>query len=221
MQVGLPLLYSFRRCPFAMRARLALAISSQVCVHREIKLRARPPELLAVSPKATVPVLVIPDGKILEESLDIMLWTLTNHDPAGWLNLAEEQMAEARRLIAHNDGDFKFHLDRYKYAGRQPGEAPEVHRAEASKFLTKLDQRLTKNAFLFGPDACLADMAILPFVRQFAFADRDWFDEQPWNALRNWLDTFIASPLFTSIMTKHEVWNVDSAPLVVDWTSSP
>ena len=219
MQLGLPLLYSFRRCPYAMRARLALAISQQVCVHREIKLRARPQQLLTVSPKGTVPVLVLGNGKIIEESLEIMLWTLSHHDPAGWLALAPADLEQTRALIADNDGDFKFHLDRYKYAGRQPGEAPEVHREKASRFLMRLQARLTGSAFLFGSEASLADMAILPFVRQFAFADRDWFDRQPWSKLRNWLDAWIASPLFESIMVKHEFWCPDSAPLVVDWKS--
>jgi glutathione S-transferase len=217
MQDKFPVLYSFRRCPYAMRARLALAVSQQACIHREIKLRAQPAELLAISPKGTVPVLDLRNGVVLEESLDIMLWTLSRHDPEGWLALCAADLQEARRLIGWNDGDFKRHLDRYKYPDRYPGQAREVHRAEASLFLTQLNQRLTGQPFLFGAKASLADMAILPFVRQFAAVDREWFDAQAWSALRHWLDTFTASARFASIMDKHEVWRADAKPVVVDW----
>ena len=218
MPENLPVLYSFRRCPYAMRARLALAISQQACVHREIKLRAQPAQLLTISPKGSVPVLDLRNGTVIEESLDIMLWTLGNHDPAGWLKLRAEDLREALGLIEHNDGDFKFHLDRYKYAERYPETLDaSVHRTEAASFLMALNERLAKGPYLFGAHACIADMAILPFVRQFAAVERQWFDAQAWVALRHWLDRFLDSNLFASVMAKHDVWVVDSAPLIIDW----
>lgn len=208
MTTALPVLYSFRRCPYAMRARLALAISGQATEHREVDLRDRPAELYEASAKGTVPVLILPDGRVIDESLEIMLWTLEQNDPLEWLSSSPENHAEALALIGENDGDFKRNLDLYKYASRTPGTNPIEHRELASVFLGKLDGMLSDTSFLFGRSASLADMAIAPFVRQFASADREWFDEGSWTNLRNWLDEFIASSLFASIMLKHPQWQV-------------
>lgn len=204
MTQELPTLYSFRRCPYAMRARLALAASGQSVSLREVVLRDKPPQMIEVSPKATVPVLVLGDGTVLEESLDVMNWALSEADPEGWLDADRALMDN---LVAQNDGPFKHHLDRYKYANRYDDAVAEDHRAEASKILSDLDTRLAENDWLCGPRASFADYAILPFVRQFANTDRDWFDEQDWPHLRGWLERFLASDRFKAVMKKYPQWS--------------
>ncbi len=190
-----PILYSFRRCPYAMRARLALA-SAGISVHlREILLRDKAPELIAASPKGTVPVLDLGD-QVIDESLDIMRWALAQNDPEGWLNMP----AAGDDLIRQSDTGFKRSLDRYKYHNDLD------HRAQASAFLRGLEDMLDGQRFLFGGSATLADMAILTFVRQFAFVDRAWFDAQPWPNLARWLEDFITSERFAGIMAKYPVW---------------
>jgi glutathione S-transferase len=213
----LPLLYSFRRCPYAMRARLALAVSGRVFVHREVDLKERPDELRAVSPKATVPVLVLPDGRVIEESLEIMAWALDCEDPARWLPQDDEERLNFAALTGACDGDFKFNLDRYKYSNRYEGANGLEHRSAAASFLTDLDQRLGHSPFLFASSPRLPDMAIAPFVRQFCFADEAWFRAQPWVNLLRWLDDFLKSGLFAKIMIKRAQWLPGSEPLLIDW----
>jgi glutathione S-transferase len=191
----LPILYSFRRCPYAMRARLALAVSGTLCELHEVKLSDKPAALLAASPKATVPVLVLPDGKVLEESLDIMRWCLSRNDPEAWLQRDDPA------LIATNDGPFKHDLDRYKYPHRH-GSDSVAHRTSGSAFLHELDARLANGGQLCGAERGLADMAIMPFVRQFAATDRAWFDAQPLPHLQRWLAGHLESDLFTAIMAR-------------------
>ena len=216
MSSSWPTLYSFRRCPYAMRARLALSVAEQTCVHREVWLRERPAELRTVSPKATVPVLVLTDGRAIEESLEIMLWALEQRDRDGWLRNAEQQ-AEALELIACCDGEFKQHLDRYKYSERHAGADREEERELGAAFLRQLELRLEHNAFLMDARISLADMAVAPFVRQFAATDSDWFEAQPWPKLGAWLTAFVASPLFLGCMRKLPTWEPDSAPLLIEW----
>jgi len=199
----LPILYSFRRCPYAMRARLAIAVSGQAVELREVVLKAKPAELLAASPKGTVPVLVTPDGRVIEQSLEIMLWALERHDPEGWLS---PDSAAMLALIAECDGDFKHHLDRTKYPERYAGADATEHREAASVFLRVLDEHLQASGCLFGEQPALADMAIAPFVRQFAQIDAAWFAAQPWPALNQWLENLLARPLFASIMEKYAPW---------------
>lgn len=200
-----PILYSFRRCPYAMRARLALLVSGTVCEIREVKLSAKPAELLAASPKATVPVLALPGGRVIDESLDIMRWALANHDPRGWLGRFDEA------LIAVNDGPFKAHLDRYKYPDRY-GTDPVEHRAAGADILCRLEAGLGAQANLGGADMGLTDAAILPFVRQFAEADRPWFDDQPLPRVRAWLARFLASSLFADVMRRLPPWQPGDKP---------
>ena len=195
-----PVLYSFRRCPFAMRARLALAISGTRCVLREVRLSRRPAAMLAASPKGTVPVLVLDDGAVLEESLSIMRWALARNDPEGWLERDDPD------LIARNDGPFKRDLDRYKYPDRH-GSNPLAHREQGLKFLSMLDARLSGAGQLCGAQRGMADVAIMPFVRQFAAVDPGWFTAQPIPSLQAWLADHRASPLFEAIMTRHEPWS--------------
>lgn len=202
-----PVLYSFRRCPYAMRARLALSVSGQRCALREIVLRDKPAEMIAASPKATVPVLQLPDGRVLEQSLDIMHWALARHDPEQWLEPETGQVGDMDTLIAACDGDFKHHLDRYKYAPRYgPETDPECHRSAAMVFLKQLNARLETQGQLFGARPSLADFAIFPFVRQFANTDRDWFNIQDLPGLQVWLAGHLNATRFQDVMTKWPVW---------------
>ena len=217
MSDALPILYSFRRCPYAMRARMALAVSGQVIELREVELKSRPDELYAASAKGTVPVLVLPNGRVLDESLEIMQWALAKNDPMAWLPATEALKIACEALVARNDGAFKHHLDRYKYATRYEGADAVEHREMGVKILRDLDARLRRCAYLLGDAFTLADAAIAPFVRQYALADRAWFDGQEWGALRAWLDQFTASTRFLAIMQKYPLWQVGDEPRAVRW----
>jgi glutathione S-transferase len=189
-----------------MRARLALAASGQHCELREVALRAKPAELLAASPKGTVPVLVLPDGRVIEESLDIMRWALAHSDPEQWLNPERGAVVDMDTLILQCDGPFKADLDRYKYPDRYAGADSMAHREAGAGYLVELNARLQAADYLFGSRPCLADMAIVPFVRQFAHVDAAWFAAQPWPGLARWLDVFLSSPRFQLVMEKTEPW---------------
>lgn len=202
----LPVLYSFRRCPYAMRARLALAASGTVCTLREVVLAHKPAALLDASPKGTVPVLVLADCQVLEQSLDIMLWALRRNDPQQWLPASEDGMAEALQLIARCDGDFKMHLDRYKYPNRYALPDGLGHRELGADFLKALDTLLNQHRHLMGADFGLADAAIAPFVRQFAHTDPAWFANQAWRALQTWLTEFEASTAYAAVMHRFAPW---------------
>ena len=202
-----PILYSFRRCPYAMRARLALLASRTTCEIREVKLSAKPPELLAISPKATVPVLLLPEGRVIDESLDIMRWALARNDPEGWLDRSDDA------LIACNDGPFKHHLDRYKYPDRHEAD-PAEHRAAALDLLRPLDARLQASPYLCGDAMGLADAALMPFVRQYAETDRAWFDALPLPGLQAWLARLTASPWFDAAMVRLARWKHGDAPIL-------
>jgi glutathione S-transferase len=202
----LPVLYSFRRCPYAMRARMAIAITGQRCELREVVLRDKPAELLAASPKGTVPVLVDVDGRVIDQSLDIMLWALRRSDPQNWLRPSHATPDDMLALIAECDGDFKRDLDGYKYPERQPVPEPEAHRARGALFLMRLDALLQVRRCLHGDLPALADIAMAPFVRQFALVDPAWFDQQPWPALRAWLRARLEAPVFERVMAKYVPW---------------
>lgn len=189
---------------YAIRARLALLASGTVCIIREVKLSAKPVELLAASAKATVPVLVLTDGSVLDQSLDIMRMVLARHDPAGWLDLTDDDLIDA------NDGPFKHHLDRTKYPDRHDSD-PASHRAACLDLLRPLEERLSVTRFLCGDAMGLADAAILPFVRQFAAIDRGWFDARPLPHTRNWLDGLVNSALFDAAMVRLPPWR-DGGP---------
>ncbi|MBP4000003.1 MULTISPECIES: glutathione S-transferase [Pseudomonas] len=191
-------LYSFRRCPYAMRARMALRYSGVPVEIVEVSLKAKPAQMLAISPKGTVPVLDA-DGQVIDESLEIMHWALAQNDPDNWLLGGDSRIAE---LIEANDQVFKVHLNRYKYAERYPEQPMEVYRAEGALFLQKLDELLEGRDYLLAGHPSLADIALLPFVRQFAHVDRDWFAQTPYVRLQAWLQRFLESELFTGIMKK-------------------
>ncbi|KQP14978.1 glutathione S-transferase [Pseudorhodoferax sp. Leaf267] len=211
---GLPILYSFRRCPYAMRARLALLASGQACELREVVLRDKPQALRDASPKATVPVLALQDGTVIDQSLDIMLWALRRHDPLGWLVPSEGDLAQMLALVADNDTQFKPLLDRYKYPQRHQEPDGTRAREAARPFIDGLQHRLAAAPFLFGRHATLADMALAPFLRQFAAVAPDWFAAQPWPAVQAWLRDWQASALFERAMPRFAPWQVGDAPLL-------
>ena len=200
-----PILYSFRRCPYAMRARLAIQSAGIETELREIVLRDKAPEFLEASPKGTVPV-IVSGKKIIEESLDVMLWALAQNDPEDWLQGADHD------LIAAADGPFKSALDRTKYHIRYEDADPEAERQKAYQFLEQLADILARQPYLGGDKPNLTDMAIAPFVRQFANIDRARFDQNIPKPLRDWLDDFLASDRFRAIMTKYPMWHAGDAP---------
>ena len=205
----LPILWSFRRCPYAMRARLAIQSSGQKVALREILLKDKPADFIAASPKATVPVLQDGDH-VIEESRDVMLWALERADPEGWLDMP----AEGHALIDRCDGPFKAALDHTKYAVRYPDLDEAEEREKAMSFLRDLNARLAEAPFLMGPRRTLADMAILPFVRQFANTDRAWFDAQGLGSLTRWLDDFLTSDRFKAVMTKYPPWQAGQEQVI-------
>ncbi len=204
-----------------MRARLAIASSEQQCVLREVVLRNKPQELLVASPKGTVPVLVA-GTKIIDESLDIMQWVLTQSDPESLLRPSVGDLLQMLELVSENDGQFKQALDRYKYPQRYAehvaaGGADEYasyHREQAAQWLQSLEQRLSRYPYLFGAQQSLADLAIAPFVRQFAHTDLDWFNEQPWPSLIIWLKRFTDSPRFLRVMEKYPPWTAQQEKII-------
>ena len=198
----LPILYSFRRCPFAMRARWALLEAGLIVHWREIELKHKPVEMLESSAKGTVPVLVLPNGTVIDESEAVMRWALAQADPRGLL-----RAADASALIAQNDGVFKRHLDRFKYTDRYPGESRDEHRDAGLRILADWSQRLEQNPWLLGPVISLADAALWPFVRQWRFADPDAFEANGQLApLREWLQRFLDDPSFERLMQRADPW---------------
>lgn len=201
-----PVLYSFRRCPYAMRARMALSISQSPVRLREILLKDKPEEMVAASQKATVPVLQLEDGTVIDESLAVMRWALERDDPEGWLVPNADHHDDMLALVAENDGSFKHHLDRYKYSARYDAAEKLLHRDAGEVFLRKLNDRLAGSPFLFGEKRSFADVAIFPFVRQFRVADEQWFDTQNFEPLQEWLKGLMSSPLFEGVMKKYAPW---------------
>jgi glutathione S-transferase len=204
-----PILYSFRRCPYAMRARMALFQSGTKLELREIVLRDKPEHMLEISPKGTVPVLQVSETKVIDESFDIMLWALNQNDPDDWL------AGHDAALIAQNDEEFKAALDRYKYPNRYPDEDCSSARDDGEEFLKLLEARLQNAPYLCGDKKSLADIAIFPFIRQFANVDRDWFYALPYPALQAWLKSHLESDLFIAIMEKYKPWK--EAGEAVNW----
>ncbi|MDH0649999.1 glutathione S-transferase [Pseudomonas sp. GD03858] len=196
------ILYSFRRCPWAMRARLALRYAGCEVRVVEVKMKDKPAELLALSPKGTVPVLDTGDA-VLEESLDIMRWALAQHDPEDWRLQAEPAAAQlAEALIVRNDSTFKTQVNLYKYAERYPEHSRAHYRAQAEPWLAELEGLLEGRSYLLAAHPSLADAALLPLMRQFAGVEPEWFAEAAYPRLRSWLQGWLASPLFKAVMAK-------------------
>lgn len=212
--MSMPLLYSFRRCPYAIRARMALAQAGIAFELREVVLRNKPPEMLEASPKGTVPVLVLPDGPVIDESLAIMRWALAQKDAEGWLAQVDEPGLQ--QLIALNDGPFKQVLDAYKYPERHLDQSATMHRAQGEALLVSLlEARLMAQPFLAGASPGLADVAIFPFIRQWAAVDAGWFEISRWVAVRRWLRHWLDSTAFMRVMDKHPAWHEGRPPVVL------
>ena len=215
---NLPVLYSFRRCPYAMRARMALAKSGVTVALREVDLKNKPEEMLDASPKGSVPVLVLPDDTVVDESRDIMEWALKENDPDNWL---APGMDTINNFIDHNDKNFKKALDRYKYPNRYPNEDCSWAQDSCLETFKTYEEHLTKNdGFLAGPELSMADIAVFPFVRQCAFVDKDWFDNLDLPRLQRWLKDRLESPLFKMIMLKTEPWASGQTPVYMAATKS-
>lgn len=204
-----PILYSFRRCPYAMRARMALRRASITVELREVFLGDKPQAMLELSTKGTVPVLLA-DKLMLDESLDIMYWAMEQADPEQWLDADLQTRTES--LIHENDGSFKIHLDQYKYWDRFPAQSQQYYRQQGEIFLVKLEQLLQLNKYLLADRPTLADIAVFPFVRQFAFVDKHWFDNSDYGQLQRWLQGFLESPLFIQCMDKLPPWQPEDQP---------
>lgn len=189
-----------------MRARLGIMVSATTVELREVKLSNKPDALILASPKATVPVMILADGTVVDESIDIMRWALAENDPEGWLE------RDDAALIARNDGPFKGDLDRYKYPERHDSDALK-HRENGVEFLADLNVRLAQNGQLSAANRGIADLAIMPFVRQFANVDRDWFDGLDLPHVQGWLAGHLSSELFESIMIRPAPWKEGDPPM--------
>ena len=209
---NLPILYSFRRCPYAMRARMAIHISGQKCELREVLLRDKPPSMLEYSAKGTVPVLILQDGKVIDESLDVIDWALNLNDPDDWQRSKDTK--KTKELIKINDGEFKYHLDRYKYSKRYDNEDPEFHRKKCLKFIESVNNELNNSEYIFDDNISYADIVLLPFIRQFRIADIEWFDSLPYDNLKKWLSSFLDSSLLNSIMKMYDLWKEGDESIV-------
>ncbi len=199
----MPILYSFRRCPFAIRARMAIYVADITLEIREVNLSHKPLNMLELSTRGTVPILKLSNGEIIQESLEIMIWALGKRDPRGWIG-NYDGVSEA--LISENDSTFKKNLDRYKYWQRHPEQSQVEARIEAERFLMNLENLLDGSKYLFGKSENLADIAIFPFIRQFSAVDPDWFETAPYPNLRRWLHRFLADNVFTKSMQRNPVW---------------
>ncbi|WP_058513671.1 glutathione S-transferase [Legionella santicrucis] len=198
--VDYPILYTFRRCPYAIRARMTLAYSHIKVVQQEVILKQKPDAMLLASPKGTVPVLILADGRVIDESLDIMAWALTQYDPDGWL--CTELKDKSDELIYFNDVRFKPILDNYKYSQHANNYDPHYYRNEVREYFSKLNLLLINHQFLLADHISLADVALFPFIRQFYMVDPQWFEQSEYKYLYTWLQFFLNSELFLSVMKK-------------------
>ncbi|MFQ3176659.1 MAG: glutathione S-transferase [Psychromonas sp.] len=202
-----PILYSLHRCPYAMRARTAILLAQQTLLLRDIVMKNKPVEMLSASVKGTVPVLIFDDQSVIDESLDIMIWALDKNDPDDLLYKNQpEALSEMLNLISRNDNEFVNNLKKYKVTARYHDIEEQFYRQKCELFIAELEQRLTTQAYIMGEKPSLADIAILPFIRQFSRTDRQWYLQAPYPNLRRWLKTHIQSPLFSKIMTKYPQW---------------
>ena len=210
MKIKYPILFSFRRCPYAMRARLAIKLCDLKCEIREISLKSKNELFLKLSPKGTVPVLVLQDDSIIEESLEIIEWAISKQDPLNLMAKNQNIYKEDINLIKKIDNEFKFHLDRYKYSSRYKDASANEHKLKARDILVDLNSILGNKKWLRGDKPTLSDISILPFVRQYRIADIEWFDEKlDLPNIKNWVHNFINSSMFINIMTKNKIWETN------------
>ena len=205
--MSLPILYSLRQCPYAMRARLGLLLSKQPVMIRDIVMTNIPKEMFTASSKGEVPVLVLDDGTVIDESIDIMRWALNINDPQDLLYKHQSNLTEEiENLIQHCDNEFVEALKKYKAASRYHDDAEVDHRQNCEVIIRDIENRLSKQKYIFGDKPSLADYAILPFIRQFSRVDRKWFIQSPYPKLRSWLEWHYQNPLFSKAMKKYPQW---------------
>ena len=183
---------------------MAIYTSQQKCEIREVLLKDKPPSMLGYSSKGTVPVLVLQSGNVIDESLDVIDWALDINDPYNWKRSKDSK--KTKELIEINDGDFKFHLDRYKYSKRYENEDPNFHKEKCLTFIKMINEELKDSKYIYDNEISYIDISLLPFIRQFRIADNEWFDELPYKNLKNWLSNFLDSSLLNSIMKKYDLW---------------
>ena len=191
---------------------MAIHISGQKCEIREVLLRDKPPSMLEYSPKGTVPVLILQDGNVIDESLDVIDWALNLNDPDDWQRSKDTK--KTKELIKINDGEFKYHLDRYKYSKRYDNEDPEFHRKKCLKFIESLNNELNNSKYIFDNNISYIDIVLLPFIRQFRIADMEWFDSLPYDNIKVWLSKFLDSFLLNIIMKKYDLWKEGDLSIV-------
>lgn len=214
---SLPVLYSLRNCPFAMRARMAIYRSQVPVLLRDIVLSDKPPEMLEASPKGTVPVVVTSHGTVIEESAEVMLWALSENDPEDLLLSTNPDMLDSIRGLIHQfDTEFKPCLEAYRAAKRYHEPNLVECRQACEKYLCELEDRLTQHSFLMADQESLADLALLPFIRQFARVERQWYLQSPYPKLRQWLNQYLQSKMFSKVMTKHELWLVNRRDILME-----
>jgi len=201
-----PVLYSFRRCPYCMRAHMALKYAGIKTELREVELKSLPDELLSVSESATVPVLILDENTVMDESWDIVKWALSQNDPDNWLGEDDAYLLDAEILIETNDYSFKTDLDHYKYADQHPENTQQYYRQQCVEFIEELEDMLSENNYLLGDTLSLADIGVFPFIRQFSLVDKDWFDQAPYPGVQRWLSGLIGSALFRDVFQKHQLW---------------
>jgi glutathione S-transferase len=204
---SLPILYSLRNCPYAMRARIAIFKAKKTVILRDIVLSDKPKEMITASPKATVPIIVLPNGAVIEESFDVMLWAITENDPDDLLHSKNPKfLATMLNIIKSFDQDFKACLEQYKCAKRYRESNISECRAACEQYIQTLEIRLTDHDFLLSDKESLADIALLPFIRQFARVERQWYLQSPYPKVRQWLNNYLQSPMFTKVMAKYPLW---------------
>ena len=213
--MNIPILYSFRRCPYCIRAHMTLNYSRQKVILRDVELRNLPQQVLDSSPNATVPALVFSKDEFMHESWDIMKWAIHQNDPHNWSGINGTYLQEAQLLVETNDFSFKSNLDKYKYASRYPEHPMEHYRHLCEEFLTQLNLKLEANNFLLADRITIADIAVFPFIRQFAMVDQVWFDHSPYPALQRWLSTMLSTEWFTEAFRKRDTWKTGSNNIYV------
>ncbi len=218
---SLPVLYSLRNCPFAMRARMAIYRSQMPVLLRDIVLSDKPPEMLEASPKGTVPVVITSCGTVIEESVEVMLWALSENDPDDLLLSTVPEMLDSMRGLIHQfDTEFKPCLEAYRAAKRYHEPNLVECRQACEKYLCELEERLTRHSYLMADQESLADLALLPFIRQFARVERQWYLQSPYPKLRQWINQYLQSRMFSKVMTKHELWLVNRRDILMESKAS-
>ncbi len=210
-----PVFYSFRRCPYCIRAHMALKYCGLKIELREVDLKDYPEQALQISPKATVPVLQLSDGTVMDESWDIVKWALQQNDPDHWSGDSNSYLQDAEMLIETNDFSFKEDLDHYKYAERFPEHSEEYYRQACEEFIEELEAMLNENDYLLGKHLSLADIGVFPFVRQFSLVDKNWFQQSPYPKVHHWLNNLTRSALFESVFQKHAIWKQSDSAIFI------